>query len=92
MSSFSALLQAVEMDDEVRVSSLLQSSSSETQEVDSDGFTALHVAVQFGSTKVAKLLISYGFSLSARNKAGQTPLHLCRGELEAATLLLGMHD
>ena len=44
--------------------------------VDYNNQTALHYAAKFGNSTVAHYLISFGAYVNARDKDGETPLHL----------------
>ena len=44
--------------------------------VDYNNQTALHYAAKFGNATVAHYLISFGAYVNARDKDGETPLHL----------------
>lgn len=55
-----------------------------------DGWTALHEAAAAGNTSACRCLIGWGASVSAKNAAGELPLHLCaaRGHVETVACLL----
>lgn len=60
-----------------------------------DGYTAtmdgaLHLATKRENVGVVKLLIDRGVDVNATDAAGQTPLHLVRGNLDLALLLVHM--
>ncbi|KAJ0403710.1 hypothetical protein ATCC90586_007521 [Pythium insidiosum] len=38
--------------------------------------TAMHLCAQFGFLDIAEVLVDFGLELNARNKLGQTPLHI----------------
>ncbi|GLE04111.1 hypothetical protein PINS_up013022 [Pythium insidiosum] len=38
--------------------------------------TAMHLCAQYGFVEIAEMLLDFGLDLNARNKVGQTPLHL----------------
>ena len=64
-----------------------------SQDVNSRDFTystPLHLASEFGSLEVARMLIERGASVSTWNNDGQTPLHLASqaGRLEVVRMLI----
>ena len=45
--------------------------------MDGCGQTHVHSACQFHNFEVARTIVKAGVDINARNKCGQTPLHLC---------------
>ncbi|HEY7293215.1 MAG TPA: ankyrin repeat domain-containing protein, partial [Vicinamibacterales bacterium] len=76
-----------------RAERLLDDDASVINRFSADGWTPLHLAVFFGHTKIAELLIGRGADVTAlsRNSNGNTPLHaaLAGNHKIAAGLLLG---
>lgn len=62
---------------------------ADVNSADSDGNTALHLAVKAGRIVSAQALLSKGADLNARNKAGKTPLDLAVGARMKAALTNG---
>ncbi|NLF96995.1 MAG: hypothetical protein GX569_09675 [Candidatus Riflebacteria bacterium] len=54
-----------------------------------DGMTPLHIAAEFGSANMLKLLIGAGAKIDARRTDGSSALFFCRPELIAALLEFG---
>lgn len=55
---------------------LLEHGAEPNLAIPEDGTTALHVAVEIGSTEAVKLLCNCGADVQAKNSAGETPLSL----------------
>ena len=76
MRQQTALLDAVEEDDEPEVRRLLEAGAIVDNHLASRKHeTALHRAALFAHLSVAKLLLAHGADADARDKFGETPLH-----------------
>ena len=89
MSDFSTVFKACESNDVEKIEELLKYKTDilSVNHIE-DGATPLHVASQFGSISVARLLIQAGASPSAQNNLGQRSLHLAIDDIETMELLL----
>ncbi len=69
--------------------SLIAEGDSDVNARDAQGSTPLHMAAVMGSAEVARLLITAGANLEARNDVG-TPLHVAvsYGQMEVVRLLI----
>ena len=61
-------------------------------EMSNEGRTALHWAAERGDAKLARLLISHGADVAARDDAREQPLHMTENEQVAAALLAAGAD
>ena len=77
---------AVVAADRPQLLGLILDAGAELHAADESGFTAAHVAAQFGNTKILAALVERGASLPAQNKAGLTPLHVAAGTGERAAV------
>lgn len=83
-----ALQIAVQNDDYELVETFLLRGVNTCSEDGKDNL--LHIALALETNDVAKLLISHGMSVNAKNDAGETPLHIVclQGNFEMVKLLL----
>lgn len=92
------LMSAATCDADRRTFDRLIAGGAEVQAADELGFTALHVAAQFGKLGALESLVAHGADLEARTLRGLTPLHVAAGtgQTEAAQWLvargLSPHD
>jgi len=82
------LFEAVSRGHEACVRVLI-AAKADLAEVDSDGRTALHLAVNNRCASICRVLVDEGASLTAVNSDGKTPLELTKshGKLECAAIL-----
>ena len=72
------ILKAAKSGNASRVKEILDQDASLVSAIDSDGSTPLHCATWKGHLEVAKLLLTYGANVNAKNSNehwGTTPLH-----------------
>ena len=54
---------------------------------DENGFTPLHSAAAFGTSRVVRALLDAGADVNARGEDGRTPLHIAAGYSEALVVV-----
>ncbi len=84
------LADAMETQDHKRVRELLAADATDVNQAQADGMTALHWAIHYNETELARRLLAAGANPLAANRYGVTPLPLAcvNGNGELARLLL----
>ncbi|MCD4784005.1 MAG: ankyrin repeat domain-containing protein [Candidatus Eremiobacteraeota bacterium] len=86
------IFSAIEAIDKNRVEIILRRSPNIIKKKDKNGMTPLHWATRLEGTEIAKLLISKGADVNAKDnmKMGLTPLHITayKGNTDIAKLLI----
>ncbi|MFC1781833.1 ankyrin repeat domain-containing protein [Planctomycetota bacterium] len=82
-----SLLGALTNGDIEQIKLLISQGADVNTKTGSQGQMPLHLAIQWGNTEIAELLIDSGADVSATNTRGLTPLHLA-GSKEIAELLI----
>lgn len=72
----SKLIDAVKLNDNKAVESLLLAKTDDVNAVDETGWTALHYAARNGNLAIANALVNAGANVNARSKSDDSPLHL----------------
>ena len=76
-TSGKSLIEAVRNNEEDEIQRiLLLKNSNHLNEVDKEGWTALHWAISFSNKELINTLISSGISIHTKDNDGSTPLHL----------------